>query len=133
MKAIKNLAVLHSAIIGAITASSEPPTINDLMVRANIVATNATKATLWSALATMHKRGLLKRVRVDRRATNDTAMYAYELADGSQTPARKAPQASAITEPAPKPSVDVVVDVVKATGRLHITYHGIVIEIGVIL
>ncbi len=129
-KLIGKAAILQSAILGAVKTSEEPATINDLMLRTNILATKAAKEQVWSALTLLHKRGLLRRVRVDR-LPKDKAVYAYELGDGSQTPARK-PAGVKIKAPLLNLPADVRLDYITETGRLRIQFKELVIELGVV-
>lgn len=124
-QALRAAEVLRSAIITRLTVAKEPMTVRDLLGTVAVSSLTNDAGKMDYTLRGMLKAGLVQRLRVFRKG--DMARFAYELASSAPPgPTRIIKDASWAADLA-----DVKVDVLKAAGRLRITFKGLVIELGV--
>lgn len=121
----KQAAVLQSAILKIAEAEPQPITVNDLLDKARIQELQAKKEQVWTALKSLHTRGLLTRVSVKR--PGDPAFYAYEIPKGGITKGGK--PAGTETKPITTTKLDIVVG--KRGDYAELTLQGLRIRISI--
>jgi hypothetical protein len=114
---IKDALVRQSKVFSILSTAGEPLTVRQLVERVG-----AENYQIQNDLNVLRRSGRVRRVYVSRGQER----YAYEV--GVEDRGAAAPQDK---KAAPGLPPDVQFDVLKASGRLRITYHGLTIEIGV--
>lgn len=125
---IKAATLLRDTLVASITGTGGEPVIAaDLRLRTCVAALKPSVNQVDNALRILAREGLLERVRVFRKDA-PTARYGYVApnSDVKPRPAVATPKSIAVGLP------EVKVDLLKASGRLRIEFHGLSIEIGVV-
>ena len=118
---------VRSAILEVTRRSNEPLTVHALCRHSTIqhyfANTIADTGYIDRLVRGLWKAGWLRRVHVSR--PKEPGRYAYEYQTVQQKPEVNASKKTPDLPP------DLKLDVLKASGRVRITYHGLTIEIGV--
>ena len=131
-EAIRKTALLRNRVLTLIQSTLEPLTIAVILKDPQLIEINGGPLAGDKGdyiLKQLHKEGVVTRCRV-QRPDDPHSRYAYYVPPSDQrkpTKEVKPPVKEVSTAPP-----DVKLDVIKSSGRLRITYHDLVIEIGVL-